>query len=192
MSNSKYSLSPLDIAIQQEHVDPRLEPVIRSLYQQETSKGLNIKTSNHNAIGHMQIQQKTFNSVADRGWNIKDPVQNIRGAIRYIKQLDEEAGGNLDAAVAGYYGGPKAIKAYERGEAYKDRKNPDAPDTIQYSHQVMNRVHPEEKQHKPLSFGPELQHLIGEKKEPELKEKVGFPVLIPGENFKKLLGLDEI
>lgn len=192
MSNSKYSLSPFEIAIQQEHVEPRLIPLLRSLYQQETGGGLKVKTSNQGAVGDMQIQPNTFKSVADKGWNIKDPVQNIRGGIRYVKQLDELAGGNLDAVAAGYYGGPKAIKAFERGEAYKDKKNPNAPDTIQYSHQVRSRMPPEEKQHKPLSFGPELQGLIGEKKEPELKEKMGFPVLIPGENFNKLLGLDEI
>ncbi|ETD72775.1 hypothetical protein V757_02215 [Pelistega indica] len=111
-----------------------------SIFGQESGFGKNTKTSNHGTVGVGQMLPATFNSVADKGWDINDPYYNARAAARYINQLYNAAGGDLRLTAIGYYGGPGAIKAAQQGIYYKDRKNPNAPDTAQYADQVLNRM----------------------------------------------------
>lgn len=117
-----------------------LEPVVRSLFQQESSSGLNTKTSNAGAVGAMQILPKTFASVADKDWDIKDPSQNIRAGIRYAGQMFNLAGGDPSLTAAGYYGGPGGLRKAREGIAVSDPRNPNAPNTLQYGQQVANRI----------------------------------------------------
>ncbi len=41
-----------------------------------------------------------------------DPVENIEGGVKYIKELLGTFGGNLAHAVAAYNAGPAAVKKY--------------------------------------------------------------------------------
>lgn len=132
--------SPLDTALQAEGVTGQLAELARSVYKQESDSGANTKTSNANAVGDMQIKPETFASVADKDWNIKDPVQNARGGIRYLKQMYEQAGGDLKLAAAGYYGGPNGLEKARKGVAVSDPRNPKAPNTLQYGKQVADRA----------------------------------------------------
>lgn len=132
--------TPLDIALTQEGVDPQLANLARSVYQQESSGGRNTVTSNAGAVGGMQIIPATFQSVADEGWDINDPVQNARAGVRYLGQMYERGGNDPRMAAIGYYGGPGAIDAARRGQARSDPRNPNAPDTFQYADQVTGRL----------------------------------------------------
>lgn len=133
-------LTPFDAALAHEGVSGKLADVARSIYQQESSGGKNTKTSNAGAAGGMQIVPATFASVADKGWNIADPVQNARAGIRYLKQLDKQSGGDAALTAAGYYGGPGGLEKARNGIAVSDPRNPNAPNTLQYGQQVAARI----------------------------------------------------
>ena len=133
-------LTPFDTALAQERVTGKLADVARSIYMQESGGGKNTKTSNAGAVGGMQVIPSTFASVADKGWDIADPVLNARAGIRYLKQLDQQSGGDPALTAAGYYGGPGGMKKARKGIAVSDPRNPNAPDTLQYGQQVAARL----------------------------------------------------
>lgn len=127
-------------ALAAEGISGQLADVARSIYKQESGGGKNTKTSNAGAVGGMQIIPSTFASVADKGWDINDPLLNARAGIRYLKQLDKQAGGNPVLTAAGYYGGPGGLEKARRGIAVSDPRNPNAPNTLQYGEQVAARL----------------------------------------------------
>jgi hypothetical protein len=129
-----------DAALAAEGVTGKLADVARSIYAQESSRGANTRTSNAGAVGPMQILPATFNGVADRGWDIRNPDQNLRAGIRYVKLLERKAGGDPALIAAGYYGGPGAIDKARAGVAVSDPRNPSAPNTLQYGNEVAARV----------------------------------------------------
>lgn len=129
-----------DLALSAEGVTGKLAEVARSIYQQESSGGKNTKTSNAGAMGGMQIIPSTFDSVADKGWDIKDPFHNARAGIRYLTQLDKQSGGVPELTAAGYYGGPRGMEKARQGVAVSDPRNPNAPTTLQYGQQVAARM----------------------------------------------------
>lgn len=117
-----------------------MEAMVWGILGQESAYGTNTQTSNHGARGAAQILPSTFNMVADKGWDINNPYDNIRAGIRYLKHVNKAADGDLMLTAVGYYGGEGAIPAARRGVYFKDKKNPNAPDTYQYASSVMNRV----------------------------------------------------
>lgn len=133
----------MDLALHAEGASPQVAELARSVYMQESSGGRNTQTSNAGAVGGMQIIPATFNSVADKGWDIKDPIQNARAGVRYLNQMYEKGGNDPRMAAIGYYGGPGAITAAQNGKARSDPRNPNAPDTFQYADQVVARTTPQ-------------------------------------------------
>lgn len=131
---------PFEVAAAQEGLTGLPLDIARSIYMQESSGGKNSKTSNAGAYGGMQILKGTFKDMADKGWDINDPVHNARAGIRYINQLHGKAGGDAGLTAVGYYGGPGAMAKAKNGEAVFDPRNPNAPDTIAYSNQVLDRM----------------------------------------------------
>ena len=127
-------------ALAAEGITGQLAGVARSIYKQESGGGKNTKTSNAGAVGGMQILPTTFASVADKGWDINDPMMNARAGIRYIKQMDKLAGGDPALIAAGYYGGPGGLQKAKQGIAVSDPRNPNAPNTLQYGQQVAARL----------------------------------------------------
>ena len=127
-------------ALKAEGVTGKLADLAYSIYAQESGQGANPKTSNAGAVGGMQIIPKTFAAMADKGWDINDPLQNARAGIRYIKYLDQKAEGNPTLTAVGYYGGEGAIGKARKGISVGDSRNPNAPDTLQYAQQVVARM----------------------------------------------------
>jgi hypothetical protein len=132
--------SPLETALQAEGVTGGKADLARSIYQQESGSGANTKTSNAGAVGGMQVTPGTFSDVADKGWDINDPVQNARAGIRYASQMYDKAGGDPKLAAAGYYGGAGGLAKAQQGIAVSDPRNPKAPNTLQYGDQVAGRM----------------------------------------------------
>ena len=129
-----------DVALQAEGLTGPLADFARSIFRQESGGGKNTKTSNAGAVGGMQILPGTFNSVADKGWDISNPYHNARAGIRYIKNMNTLAQGDLKLTAVGYYGGPGAINKARKGIAVSDPRNPHAPNTLQYGEQVVARM----------------------------------------------------
>lgn len=142
-----------DDALRAEGVSGRLADVARSIYQQESGSGSNTRTSNAGAVGGMQIIPGTFQRVADRGWDINNPEHNLRAGIRYLKTLAPLAGDKPELIAAGYYGGEGAIPLAAKGQAVRDPRNPNAPDTLQYGQQVAGRL---SRQEQPAARGATL------------------------------------
>ena len=140
MAAYKAAKDPFGAALEAEGVTGKLADVARSIYQQESGSGKNTKTSNAGAVGGMQIIPATFSSVADKGWDINDPMHNARAGIRYLKQLDKQSGGDATLTAAGYYGGPGGMEKARKGIAVSDPRNPNAPNTLQYGQQVAARL----------------------------------------------------
>jgi SLT domain-containing protein len=116
-----------------------LESLARSIYMQESGAGQNTKTSNAGAVGGMQILPSTFNAVLPGG-NINDPYDNSRAGLRYIKQMYNQSGGDLNLTAVGYYGGPGGMQKAKQGIAVSDPRNPNAPTTLEYAKQVLSRT----------------------------------------------------
>ena len=129
-----------EAALSAEGVTGTLADVARSIYMQESGGGRNTKTSSAGAVGGMQIIPSTFKSVADKDWNISDPMHNARAGIRYLSQLNKQSGGDPALTAAGYYGGPGGMEKARRGIAVSDPRNPNAPNTLQYGQQVAARL----------------------------------------------------
>lgn len=132
--------SPMDQALTLEGVTGKRAELARSIYQQESSSGADTATSNAGAVGGMQVIPSTFNMVADKGWNINDPVQNARAGVRYVGKMMDAANDDPRLAAIGYYGGPGAITKAQSGTPVSDPRNPNAPDTFQYAGQVVARM----------------------------------------------------
>ena len=132
--------SALDVALEAEGIGGALADVARSIYAQESGSGKNTTTSNAGAVGGMQILPGTFQQVADKGWDIADPIHNARAGVRYLRAMYERADGDPALAAVGYYGGPGGQDKAKKGEAVADPRNPKAPTTLEYAQQVVNRL----------------------------------------------------
>jgi hypothetical protein len=133
-------VDPFELAAEQEGMSGVPLALARSIYMQESGGGKNTKTSNAGAVGGMQVMPATFAGLADKGWDNNNPVHNARAGMRLIKQLHASNGGNAGLTAVGYYGGPGAMNKAKNGEAVSDPRNPDAPDTIRYSDEVLSRM----------------------------------------------------
>lgn len=134
--------SPLDRALAAEGLadHPVFAPLARGVYGQESTSGANARDSNRGAVGGMQVMPTTFMSVADRGWDIRNPDDNARAGVRYLKQGFDQSGGDPKLAAAWYYGGPGGMAKARQGVPVSDPKNPGAPNTLQYADQVAARM----------------------------------------------------
>ena len=157
VSFNPFTESPLDTALREEGVTGKLANIARSVYQQESGSGKNTKTSNAEAIGGMQIKKGTFDEVADKGWDITNPVQNARAGIRYLAKHYKEAEGDPKLTAAGYYGGPGGLEKAKKGIAVSDPRNPKAPNTLQYGEQVAARLPKNMATVKEVDFDPFAQ-----------------------------------
>ena len=133
-------LSTINSALDAEKVDGAQADFVRSIYTQESGDGTNTKTSNQGAVGGMQVIPNTFKGVADAGWDINDKMHNARAGVRYAKEAWLASKGDPALAGAYYYGGPKGMEKAAQGIPTYDKKNPGAPNTIEYGQQVAARM----------------------------------------------------
>ena len=72
------------------------------------------------AIGVMQLMPDT---AAGLGVNPYDKQQNIEGGARYIRQMLDTFGGDVQKAVAAYNAGPQAVRDYGGVPPYRETQN---------------------------------------------------------------------
>lgn len=103
--------------------------LVVSVVNMESGAGRN-QTSPRGALGPMQLMPDTARAygVAD----ICDPAQNIRGGVRYLKDLLAEFHGDEMNALAAYNAGPKAV--------YRHKGVPPFRETALYVVSIMNQT----------------------------------------------------
>ena len=97
-----------------------LSPALVKAIIKAESDGERFAVSPKGAQGMMQLMPFTA-----RRMNISDPfdpIQNIEGGVRYIKELLGTFGGNLVHAVAAYNAGPDAVKKYGGVPPYEETR----------------------------------------------------------------------
>ena len=113
---SKYN-SIISGAARDNKVDPQL---IRAIISTE-SNGYADAVSPKGAKGLMQLMDTT---AADLGVkNAFDPKENIYGGARYIRDMLDRYGNDLEKAVASYNAGPGAVDAYNGVPPYPETSN---------------------------------------------------------------------
>ena len=97
-------------------VDPRLVAAVA----QTESGGNQEAVSPAGAVGVMQLMPET---AAGLGVNPYDKRQNIEGGAKYLRQMMDTFGGDVQKAVAAYNAGPQAVKEYNGIPPYRETKD---------------------------------------------------------------------
>ena len=103
-------------AAQKYQVDPRLVAAVA----QTESGGSQDAVSPAGAIGVMQLMPDT---AAGLGVNPYDKAQNIEGGAKYLRQMMDTFGGDVQKAVAAYNAGPQAVKEYNGVPPYRETQD---------------------------------------------------------------------
>lgn len=71
------------------------------------------------AIGTMQLMPET---ASDLGVDPAKPEQNIHGGAKYLRQMLQMFGGNVELALAAYNAGPAAVRKYNGVPPYPETR----------------------------------------------------------------------
>ena len=92
---------------EQERVNPRLAVAVLYVENGGNFRGCDTRVSNAGAIGPMQLEPVTARWLHVNPWN---PVQNIRGGVRYLKYLLRRFDGSVWLALEAYNAGPTIVQ----------------------------------------------------------------------------------
>jgi hypothetical protein len=123
----------VDQAAQKYKVNPNL---IAAIIKKESTFKNNLR-SGAGAMGYMQLMPGTARDLGVR--NAMDPTQNIMGGTKYIRQMLENYGGNVELALAAYnWGAGNLNKARRRyGSSWSSIRSHAPKETRDYVDKIM-------------------------------------------------------
>ena len=98
----------------------KLSPALVKAIIKAESNGERFAVSPKGAQGMMQLMP--FTSKRMKVSDPFDPVENIEGGVKYIKELMGTFRGNLVHTVAAYNAGPEAVRKYGGVPPYKETR----------------------------------------------------------------------
>ena len=127
-----------------------LAPLIKSIYEQESSSGKaqNLDKENYaGAKGPMQVTRDTFDAMRNKGMLPEDySFDNVshlaEAGVVLIQDLAKRYGNDPQKIAAAYYSGPRAVTDKGIRRDFRDLENPKAPTVGQYVDQVLSRMMP--------------------------------------------------
>jgi soluble lytic murein transglycosylase-like protein len=109
-------------------VDPELVKIVIDKESQYNPNAV----SRSGAIGLMQLMPKTAEVLGVK--DAYDPGQNIEGGVKFLHNLFDTFGTELELVLAAYHAGPGLVKQINRV--------PDIPETIAYVDYILSRYGP--------------------------------------------------
>lgn len=106
----------IQAAARKYQVDPRLAAAVA----QVESGGSQAAVSSAGAIGIMQLMPETASALGVDPYNKQ---QNIEGGVKYLREMLDSFGGDVQKAVAAYNAGAQPVKEYNGVPPYRETQS---------------------------------------------------------------------
>src|SRR5215831_11522415 len=116
------------------------DQVWKSIFQQESSSGKDLRTSSTGAIGPGQIMPGTFKQWAQPGENIRNYDDNIAVSKRMVESYHKQFGGDPARVAVAYFSGPGNVAPAGSPTPWKSNRSDGATTVSQYVQQVIGRM----------------------------------------------------